>query len=181
MWDAELRLRMSDPQAALPYEYRALELLKDVQQAARVYVRRVGFEPPPLEPDRKRLTGDLSKIGRPSVMRAATGRDSLPGIRAALEVVREGARADQLTILERAGQELAALAVAEPGRHLKTLQLLRELIEHSRTPDPGTRFRDLGALEGGLLRALPAPSPTAGAAPAPSPVARRYFDLLRAP
>ena len=181
MWDAELRLRMSDPQAALPYEYRALELLKEVQQAARVYVRRVGFEPPPLEPDRKRLTGDLSKIGRPSVMRAATGRDSLPGIRAALEVVREGARADQLTILERAGQELAALAVAEPGRHLKTLQLLRELIEHSRTPDPGTRFRDLGALEGGLLRALPAPSPTAGAAPAPSPVARRYFDLLRAP
>ena len=29
MWDAELRLRMSDPQAALPYEYRALELLKE--------------------------------------------------------------------------------------------------------------------------------------------------------
>ncbi|HEY6108904.1 MAG TPA: DUF4175 family protein, partial [Gemmatimonadales bacterium] len=33
MWEAELRLRTADPRGALPFEYRALELLKAAQQA----------------------------------------------------------------------------------------------------------------------------------------------------
>jgi len=39
--EAELRLRTYEPRAALPFEYRALELLKVAQQAARIYVKRV--------------------------------------------------------------------------------------------------------------------------------------------
>ena len=186
MWDAELRLRTSEPQAALPFEYRALELLKEVQQSARAYVRRVGFEPPPLEPDRKRLTGDLSKIGRPSVTRELTARDSLGAVRAALAVVRRLAagaapQPADATVLERAGQELSAAAVQQPGRYLETLQRLRDLIEDLRTPDTVPRTPDFAPLEAGLTRALPAPTPAAGAPDQPSSVARRYFDLLRAP
>ena len=183
MWDAELRLRTSDPQAALPFEYRALELLKEVQQSARAYVRRVGFEPPPLEPDRKRLTGDLSKIGRPSVTRDLTARDSLGAVRAALAVVRRLAaganpQPSDAVVLERAGQELAASAVEDPGRHLETLTRLRELLESLE----GTACQQcLAPLEAGLAHALPAPTPAAGAPDQPSSVARRYFDLLRAP
>lgn len=183
MWDAELRLRTSDPQAALPFEYRALELLKEVQQSARAYVRRVGFEPPPLEPDRKRLTGDLSKIGRPTIVRAVSARDSLPAIRAALLVVRRltsGARQDgDALALQRAGQELATLAVQEPGRHLDALHRLREVLDDLGTSSP---CRDcLGLLETGLLRALPSSLPAEAAGPQASGLARRYFDLLRAP
>jgi hypothetical protein len=180
MWDAELRLRTADPQAALPFEYRALELLKEVQQAARVYVRRVGFEPPPLEPDRKRLTGDLSKVGRPTVNRDIASHDSLSAIRAAIDVVRRrSAGASDVPALERAGQELAAIAVQEPGRHLETLRRLRELIRSLGTASPCDRC--LAPLEAGLVRALPTPRPaSAGQEPA-SGLARRYFDLLRAP
>ncbi len=62
MWEAELYLRTYKPKMALPYEYRALELIKEVQRASRIYVERMGFEPPPLEPDKKRLTGNLKSI-----------------------------------------------------------------------------------------------------------------------
>jgi hypothetical protein len=182
MWDAELRLRTHDPAGALPFEYRALELLKEVQQAARVYVRRVGFEPPPLEPDRKRLTGELGKIGRPTVTREAVPMDSLPAVRAALDVVgrlRAGGRARpaDAAALEAAGQELARLAVADPGRHLDALHDLRVLL----TALAGsTACADcLAPLERGLLRALPpAPPAEPGAVPAAG-VARDYFDRLR--
>ena len=184
MWDAELRLRTADPQAALPFEYRALELLKEVQQSARAYVRRVGFEPPPLEPDRKRLTGDLSKIGRPTLARDASSRDSLAALRDALGVVRRladgGSReTSDAAMLERAGQALADLAVREPGRHLETLRQLRALLQS--LSDSARCGSCLAPLEAGLLRALPTPEAAAsGTAPAGS-LARRYFELLRAP
>ena len=62
MWDAEGRLRVIDPKGALPYEYRALKLLKELQQASRIYVQKVGFDAPPLEPIERRLTGDLDDV-----------------------------------------------------------------------------------------------------------------------
>jgi hypothetical protein len=179
MWQAELRLRTFDPAGALPFEYRALELLKEVQQSARVYVRRVGFEPPPLEPDRKRLTGDLSKIGRPTVSRDLAERDSLPAIRDALAILRRAPASADVPALERAGQELAQLAVAEPGRHLDALRRLRTLID---SLSAGSRCADcVSSLEADLVRALPPPRPNTAGPELPSGVARRYFDMLRAP
>lgn len=62
MWEAELYLRTYKPKQALPYEHKALKLIKEVQQASRIYVERIGFEPPPLEPLKKRLSGELSAI-----------------------------------------------------------------------------------------------------------------------
>lgn len=62
MWGAEGRLRSIDPRRALPFEYRALRWLKEVQQRSRLYVQKLGFEPPPLFPDDQRLTGELDGI-----------------------------------------------------------------------------------------------------------------------
>lgn len=62
MWEAELFLRTYKPKKALPYEYRALELIKEVKRASRIYVERMGFEPPPIDEQKKRLTGELDKI-----------------------------------------------------------------------------------------------------------------------
>jgi hypothetical protein len=59
MWEAELRLRIHDPKAALPFEYKALTMIKEIQQESRVYVERVGFEPPPIKVAEKRMTGEL--------------------------------------------------------------------------------------------------------------------------
>jgi hypothetical protein len=61
MWDAERELAVIAPRTALPHERRALTLLKEVQQASRVYVRKAGTEGAPLDPAR-RHTGKLEGV-----------------------------------------------------------------------------------------------------------------------
>ena len=181
MWEAELRLRTYRPSEALPFEYRALELLKQVQQDARVYVQRVGFEPPPLEPDRKRLTGKLDAIRDRQVTDSVRIERTLPAVREALEIVRAiaGGRPPVATDrvgVERAGAEVARLAVEDPGRHLAGLGDLRALADSLRL---GAACREcLARSERALLRALPDPDDAAAARPFVSPLARRYFELL---
>lgn len=62
MWQSELHLRLYEPEKALPYENKALEYLKTAQQKARSYVKKSGFDPPPLKVKENRLTGELDKI-----------------------------------------------------------------------------------------------------------------------
>jgi hypothetical protein len=66
MWNAELPLRIFKPQEALPYEYKALRLLKDLQQKTRAYVAKTNSRTTPLDL-KKRLSGDLSKISQPQL------------------------------------------------------------------------------------------------------------------
>ncbi|SFT89680.1 hypothetical protein SAMN04489724_2630 [Algoriphagus locisalis] len=62
MWQSELYMRLFEPDQALPYQEKALEYLKTVQQKSRVYVKRTGFDPPPIKVEEKRLTGDLEDL-----------------------------------------------------------------------------------------------------------------------
>lgn len=64
MWQAELYLRLFEPETSLPYQYKALEYLKTVQQKSRVYIKKTGYDPPPIKEEEKRLTGDLDEIGQ---------------------------------------------------------------------------------------------------------------------
>jgi hypothetical protein len=61
MWQAELHLRQGRPERALPYEYRALDRIKQVQQASRIYLARVGLELPPIDATR-RLAGEADGV-----------------------------------------------------------------------------------------------------------------------
>lgn len=61
MWQAELHLQLASPLAALPYEKQALAYLNRAKQAERIYVKRLGFEPPPVSEER-RYQGKLSDI-----------------------------------------------------------------------------------------------------------------------
>jgi len=61
MWQAERHLMQAEPKQALPFEYEAYKYLKLARQADRIYVKRLGFEPPPVTEDR-RLTGELDEI-----------------------------------------------------------------------------------------------------------------------
>ena len=61
MWAAERHLMQAEPALALPFEYEAYKYLKLARQADRIYVKRLGFEPPPVTEER-RLTGDLKEI-----------------------------------------------------------------------------------------------------------------------
>ncbi|MYM69098.1 DUF4175 family protein [Pseudoduganella sp. FT55W] len=58
MWDAEKSLRAISPKTALPPEYKALDAIKELQAAERVYLHRTAFVPPALK-EEKRMTGDI--------------------------------------------------------------------------------------------------------------------------
>lgn len=64
MWQSELHLRLFEPEKAVPYQYKALEYLKTVQQKSRVYVKRTGFDPPPIKEEEKRLSGEMKDLDR---------------------------------------------------------------------------------------------------------------------
>ncbi|MDG6098357.1 DUF4175 domain-containing protein [Alteromonas sp. ZYF713] len=61
MWDAELQLLLAKPEQALPYEEKALTFLNRARKAERIYIKRLGFEPPPVS-EKRRYQGDLSDI-----------------------------------------------------------------------------------------------------------------------
>ena len=61
MWEAELNLRSGRPEAALPFENIALDNIKKVQQATRIYLPRIGSQQPPIDLAR-RLTGKREGI-----------------------------------------------------------------------------------------------------------------------
>jgi len=72
MWQSELHLRQGYPDKALLYEYRALGFIKQVQQASRIYLARVGLELPPIDEGR-RLGGDRKGLqSRGDMLVAAT-------------------------------------------------------------------------------------------------------------
>jgi len=62
MWLSEGELRSGQPARALPHAYRALGFIKQVQQASRIYLARVGLELPPID-EARRMTGDRAGLG----------------------------------------------------------------------------------------------------------------------
>ncbi|TYZ09252.1 DUF4175 domain-containing protein [Hymenobacter lutimineralis] len=183
MWEAELRLRTGRAKEALPFEYKALRLLKQVQQQTRAYVRKSGFEPPPLPEATLRLSGDLA--GAAPVTRQSTqpAPARQPALRAALRAVaelRQGrapARTDA-AVLELGGQVLTQAAQSQPGAYLSALRSLRRLTAGLKA-GKALPASDLSVVERAFTRLLPAP-PAAPARPAgTSRLAQRYLQELR--
>ena len=138
MWEAELRLRTHKPKEALPYEYKALRMLKEVQQSTRAYVAKTGFEAPPLKEPELRLSGELNKIATLTEVKTVKPETQFQHTKAALQwlysykQIQKYKPADAL-ILEKAGQELAQSAIGKPGSNLKALQDLRTVISEMQT------------------------------------------------
>jgi hypothetical protein len=61
MWQAESHLMLSAPDKALSYEEEALKYLNMAKKAERIYVKRLGFEPPPVS-EQRRYQADLNDI-----------------------------------------------------------------------------------------------------------------------
>jgi len=73
MWDAEKSLRAISPKPALPPEYKALDAIKELQAAERIYLHRTAFVPPALK-EEKRMSGDI--LGVLSYKRAQGAADN---------------------------------------------------------------------------------------------------------
>jgi hypothetical protein len=170
MWQSELRLRQGQPQQALPFAYKALGFIKQVQQATRIFLARVGPELPPIDANR-RMTGKREGIAsRTLALAPQPGDDQAP--------------ADAWRALDEA-----------PGGHGGALPLdalERWLHAHQdRVPDPLSFVGAIDAVRGdpaclacrrhlrGLLwSALVRPPAGVARRAAPDAAGRRYLDAL---
>lgn len=139
MWNSELKLRTFQPQEALPYAYKALRLLKELQQQSRVYVSKASTKATPLQPE-KRLSGDLDEILNPSfkyrVKEMQKPDEQVQHLRQALTYLSnlsEGGMLDDqgLQLLGSLQEHLIAGAAVSPDRYLKALKAVREIEEEN--------------------------------------------------
>ena len=134
MWDAELYLRLYTPEKSLPYQYRALELIQEIKNSARIYVHRIGFDPPPIKED-KRLTGKLDEVNSFKKSEDLLREDAFQFMRQTVSIleriINQNTKLTEtdLKIFELASHELAQKAIETPGKYLKTLQQLKDIVD----------------------------------------------------
>lgn len=139
MWDAELYLRLYEPEKSLPYQYTALKLLKEISNDSRIYVHRTGFDPPPLK-EEKRLSGDQEEIKSYTGISKQLAKDKYPNIANAQQLLEtllmnnSRPKETDKALLTLAGNELAAVAIEEPGKYLRGLSVLKNIVE-GRVPE----------------------------------------------
>lgn len=162
MWNAELQLRTFKPKEALPYEYKALRLLKDLQQQSRVYVAKTNQKTTPLDLQ-KRLTGDLNKITSPFIQRNIdAGDDAQSAVRMALSLLEQvritgSTKGISPAILHKAGGNLSERAIQQPPVYLQSVQAMRKLTDHW---EKGIIYKeDIVIAENGLQKLLSEPQP----------------------
>ncbi|TAD75933.1 MAG: DUF4175 domain-containing protein [Sphingomonadales bacterium] len=78
MWDAELNLRSGRPDAALPFENKALDYIKQVQQATRIYLPRIGSKQPPIDMARRMSGKREGIVGGGAVLTPFAIEDAVP-------------------------------------------------------------------------------------------------------
>ncbi|MBE7171253.1 MAG: hypothetical protein INR73_11725 [Williamsia sp.] len=133
MWKAELQLRLYKPAQALPFEYKALRLLKDLQQQSRSYVAKAAYKTTPLRPE-KRLTADLSKIVEPVTHRQTKAADrqhqALRDAGGILESLKHAPRLAPAAIrtLQSAAQQLGTSALEKPGTYLASFEAIKRVL-----------------------------------------------------
>jgi hypothetical protein len=154
MWKAELQLRLYRPQAALPFAYKALRLLKDLQQKSRAYVAKTAYNPPPLKQE-KRLSGELDKILQPvNIQDIKPATSQMDALKKAVDVL-EGLKTNPVLsaadnrVLQLANQQLGSMASAQPGVYLPALNAMRRILSASRANN-----KDVDLIERALQRTL---------------------------
>ncbi|MDO7848210.1 hypothetical protein Q5H92_17720 [Hymenobacter sp. M29] len=179
MWAAELRLRTGQLAAARPYEYRALRLLKEVQQQTRVFVKKAGFTPPPLPEATVRLTGELAGAAVPHRQQQVAAPATQPAVRAALRwlAAHSPTQPADARLLDQAGAVLAGAALQRPGVYLPALKALRQLVADVRAGRPACA-ECRPPVERALTDLLATPAPTPVSAAGPDRLGRRYFQEL---
>ena len=161
MWNAELRLRTFKPREALPYEYKALRLLKDLQQKSRAYVAKTNLKTTPLDLQ-KRLTGDLSKIGTPLQQKNIEAEnDPLQAAREALGTLEQLKLTDNpkdilQETLRKATLLLNENAIKQPSLYLASVQAMRKIADDLNSNN-SIRKADIIIAENGLQRMLSGP------------------------
>jgi hypothetical protein len=180
MWNAELRLRTYRPQEALPYEYKALRLLKDLQQKSRAYVAKTTVKTAALKPE-KRLSGELDKITQPVQKMSFEQKEkrtaSLKTALAILESRKTGKQfsAQDHFLLGETEKYMIGAAADNPATYLNALSSLRRLSTGNKL-----MVKDIDLVQLAIQKMLniePTKPQTQNAAPA-SALYQNYFNNL---
>lgn len=168
MWSSEGELRQGQPERALPYAYKALGFIKEVQQAERIYLARVGPELPPIDEGR-RMTGDRADLAsRTLPLRALDAPDQ--AIVQVWQQLSDPASAPDLDALTQWLRRNEA-RLPDPLSLAAAIETLRI------TPDCADCHQ---ALRAQLWRALLRPLPQVPRRNAPDAMGQRYLDALEA-
>ena len=168
MWSSEGELRQGQPERALPYAYKALGFIKEVQQAERIYLARVGPELPPIDEGR-RMTGDRADLAsRTLPLRALDVPDQ-----AIVQVWQQLADPASTPDLDALTQWLRRNEARLPD----PLSLAAAIETLRITPDCADCHQ---ALRAQLWRALLRPLPQVPRRNAPDAMGQRYLDALEA-
>jgi hypothetical protein len=178
MWQAELHLRQGQPERALPYEYRALERIKQVQQASRIYLARVGLELPSIDATR-RLAGEASGVRNRSDPLAPAPPAVSPAA-ALWQRLGESAPTGDAAASDALRTDLRALAgwVGEREPELpEAIELLAAIDALDRDPACGPCLQQLRAL---LWPLLPSPATATGPRVTAGASGTAYLEALEA-
>ncbi|MCX7041210.1 MAG: hypothetical protein NT117_00675 [Gammaproteobacteria bacterium] len=170
MWQSELHLRQGNPQKALPYEYRALRLIKQVQNASRIYLARVGLELPPVDESR-RMGGDRAGA-RPAGFALSPAQIDASPARRFWQSLDGGTPAAQDT----AATQFEAWLRANEAKVPDALGLFAAM--DAWRSEPACRAC-ADALRARLWRLVPAAVPAIEARTAPDARGRAYLDALQ--
>ena len=157
MWNAELRLRTYKPEEALPFEYKALRLLKDLQQKSRAYVAKTTFKTSKLKME-KRLSAELTDIGgglnKGKLQKADSKRSQLEQAIAIVE--NKGAKqplsAQERFLLNQVQHALTDQASAAPAIYLPALKSLKKILTANRDAVPA--MQDIANVSRGIRTML---------------------------
>lgn len=184
MWDSEKRLRTFTPRDALPFAYKALRLLKDLQQKSRVYVAKASFKTTPLDL-KKRLTGDLTKIKEPLLQKDVTQQpDVQQPVREALSLLEEmkvaGKQLPALTVLQQANLRLHEMAIQQPAVYLKAVEAMKRILAAQPLNTP-VALNDILTVQAALQQLLTVPPrlPAAGKSNSTQSLSEQYFRNLQ--
>ncbi len=180
MWKSELRLRTYKPQEALPYEYKALRLLKDLQQKSRAYVAKTTVKKSLLKPE-KRLSGELDKITQPVRKMSFEQKEKriaqLKITLSLLERRKTGKKfnATDQFLLKETEKYMIGAAADHPNTYLNALTSLRKLSVENKLI-----VKDIDVVQHALQKMinLELPNPKLQKAAPSSGLYRRYFNNL---
>lgn len=196
MWASERALRQAEPEAALPHARRALAFIKQVQEADRIYLPRMGMELPPIDLSRRlggRLDGARDRADPIAPTRPAG--EALARLWRALEAAPAGdaqaaALADALedalawALAEAASAQAVPVdaAVADdddaPAGAVDALGLVAAIDAVQRAPDDADARE---ALRAALWPRLPLPAAGVRPREAVDAAGAAYLEALQAP
>ncbi|SHE73337.1 DUF4175 family protein [Pedobacter caeni] len=181
MWSSELQLRTYKTRDALPYEYKALRLLKDLQQKSRAYVAKTTVKVAQLK-EEKRLSGELDKITQPLQKSAFEQTDQKTALlKKALSALENRKTTstfnpEELSLIRETEKYMVVAASDNPTIFLPALKSWRKLMTGSKGSE-----KDISTVQAAIGKMIgpEQPMPQQPIAPPASALYRNYFNQLR--